>query len=126
MVRPLIGSDRGEQVFLLPVDARDLLPAGQLVWDVQEMVEDLDLTAFAAAYHADGQGHPPYDPKMILTLVLYCFAKGFMSGRKIVGACHDDVGARVVTANRYPSRTTIDRFLDTHQLVLRALLPQTL
>ena len=44
---------------------------------------ELDLSGFAAAYRADGQGQAPYDPAMMLGLVLYCYFKGIRSSRKI-------------------------------------------
>ena len=111
---------------MLAVDARDLLPAGHQVWGVLELVGQLDLSGFTAAYRADGRGRPPYDPTMMLALIVYCRGKGICSGRGIAAACHDDLGARVITGNRYPDRATVDRFLDTHARALRALLPQTL
>jgi transposase len=111
---------------MLAVDVRDLLPVGHRVWDVLELVAELDLSAFAAAYRADGRGRPPYDPGMMLALVVYCRGKGICSGRGIEAACHDDLGARVITGNRYPDRATVDRFLDTHARAIRTLLPQTL
>ena len=61
-----------------------------------ELVGELDLSAFAAAYRGDGRGRPPYDPRMMLALVVYCRGKGICSGRGIEAACHDDLGARVI------------------------------
>ena len=110
---------------MLPVDARDLLPADHRVWGVLELVGELDLSAFAAAYRADGRGRPPYDPAMMLALVVYCRGKGICCGRGIEAACHDDLGARVITGNRYPDRASVDRFLDTHAQAIRTPLPPT-
>jgi transposase len=126
MTRAWISSDQGDQLAMLPIDARDLLPADHRAWGVLEQVGELDLSAFTAAYRANGQGRPPYDPTMMLALIIYCRGKSICSGRGIETACHDDLGARVITGNRYPDRATIDRFLDTHAQAIRALLPQTL
>ena len=63
---------------------------------------------------------------MILTLILYCNAKKMRSGREIAAACHDDLGARVITGNRFPDRTVIDRFLRVHAVAVKQLFPQTL
>ncbi len=115
-----------QQSALLPVNARDVLPADHLVWDILALVDELDLFAFEAAYRADGQGRPPFHPKVMVALVLYCRAKGIMSGRRVAAACYDDVGARIITGNHYPDRSTVDRFLTTHGQALRGLLPQTL
>ena len=126
MSRPWVGSDGVGQVALLAVDPRDLLPAGHLVWDVLARVGELDLSVFRAAYRADGRGHPPYDPAMMLALILYCRSKKLSSSRQIAAACHDDLGARVITGNRFPDRSAVDRFLKTHAVALRQLLVQTL
>jgi len=125
VTRAWIDGDQ-DQPALLAVDVRDLLPVGHRVWDVLELVAELDVSAFVAAYRADGRGRRRYDPGMMLALVVYCRGKGIRSGRGIQAACHDDLGARVITGNRYPDRATVDRFLDTHAQAIRALLPQTL
>jgi len=114
------------QPALLPVDSRDLLPAGHLVWDILALTEEFDLSGFEAAYRADGRGRPPFHPRVMLALVLYCRAKRLVSSREIAAACYDDLGARVITGGRYPDRSTVDRFLNTHTAALRGLLPQTL
>jgi transposase len=113
-------------VALLPVDVAALLPADHLVFDILVQVGELDLGQFEAAYRADGRGRAPYHPRVLVALILYCRAKGLMSGREVAGACHDDLGARLITGNRYPDRSTIDRFLDVHAVAVKALLPQTL
>jgi transposase len=124
--RAWITSDQGQQPVLLPVEIKDLLPADHLVWDILEMVDLLDLSAFEAAYRADGRGRPPYHPAMMLALILYCRCTRRMSGREIAAACRSDLGARLITGNRYPDRATIDGFIRTHQAAIKALLPQTL
>jgi transposase len=126
MARRWIGSDQGAQPALLPVDARDLLPAGHVAFDVIDLVAGFDLSAFAGRYRADGVGRPPFAPRLLLTLIVYCNAKGIRSARQIAAACYDDLGARVITGNRYPDRATIDRFVTTHGAAIQALLPQTL
>jgi transposase len=113
-------------VALLPVDVAALLPADHLVFDILVQVERFDLSEFEGAYRVDGRGRPPYHPRVILALILYCRAKGRLSGREVAAACYDDLGARLITGNRYPDRSTIDRFLDVHAAAIKALLPQTL
>lgn len=126
MARWWIGSDQGAQPALLAVDARDLLPAGHVAFDVIDLVAGFDLSGFAAAYRADGVGRPPFAPRLLLTLVVYCNSKGVRSSRQIAAACYDDLGARMITGNRYPDRATIDRFVTGHGAAIQALLPQTL
>jgi transposase len=122
--RVWIGGD--PQTVLLPVTAADLLPADHLAFRFRALVGGLDLGRFEAAYRADGRGRPPFDPKMMLTLILYCRAKRLISARAVAAACHDDLGARVITGNRYPDRSTIDRFLTVHAGAIKAVLAETL
>jgi transposase len=121
-----MADDRGWQDALLPVSVHDLLPVGHLVWDVLAMVEELDLSAFQAAYRADGRGRPPFHPRMMVALILYCRCKGIMSGRDVSAACVDDLGARIIMGGQRPNRSTVDRFVRVHCGALKALLPQTL
>jgi transposase len=125
-VRPWTVRDRPGQDALLPVNIGDLLPAGHLAFEILDRVGELDLSRFVDAYRSDGRGRPPYDPAVMVGLLLYSRAKGATSNREVEASCYDDVGARLITGNRYPDRTTIDRFVTKHGPALRALLPQTL
>jgi transposase len=60
-----------DQPFLLPPDLRDWLPADHLAWFVRDVVDQLDLEPFLCSYRADGHGHPAYDPKLLLGMLLY-------------------------------------------------------
>jgi transposase len=126
MVRPMLASDRGSQPALLPVDARDLLPAGHLAWEILAVVDELDLSRFHAAYRSDGRGRPPYDPATMIALLFYCYRKNIRGSRAIEEACRVDLGCRVITGNRYPDHATISRFLTDHGPALRGLLAQSL
>jgi len=110
----------------MPVDAGDLLPAGHAAFVFAAVVQQLDLSAFSAVYRADGKGRPPFHPKVMVALLLYCRSKGIMSGRGVAAACHDDLGARMITGNRYPKRSTVDRFIKNQRVALKGLLAQTL
>src|SRR5258705_1786034 len=111
----------------MPVlDVQDLLPARHAAFEFQALVGQLDLSAFEAVSRADGRGRPPFDPRLMLTLILYCRSKGIMTGRAIEAACWDDVGARMITGNRHPQRSTVDRFIKTHARALKGLLSQTI
>jgi transposase len=65
-----------DQRFLLPPDLRDWLPAGHLAWFILDVVDQLDLAAFYRTHRDDGHGHPAYDPKLLLGVLLYgyCWA----------------------------------------------------
>jgi len=115
-----------DQDFLLPPDARDWLPVGHLSWAVIDAVDELDLSAFLAHYRSDGQGRPAYHPKMMTSLVLYCYCKGIRSSRALEMACLDDVGCRVITGNQAVDHATVARFVRWHRDALTGLFVQVL
>jgi len=82
-----------DQVLLLPPSLREWLPPGHLVWFVIDAVERLDLTAFYGAYRLDGQGRPAHEPAMMVALLLYSYAVGERSSRRIERRCVEDVAA---------------------------------
>jgi transposase len=112
-----IGADR-DQVFLMPPSLRDWVPEGHLVWTVLDCVEELDLSAFYAAYRADGHGRPAYEPSVMIALLLYAYARGTRSSRGIERACVEDVAYRVVAGNLAPDHSTIAEFRCRHERAL--------
>jgi|SRR6266508_1644000 transposase len=72
-----------DQPFLLPPDLRDWLPEGHLAWFVGDVVDQLDLAPFYRAHRDDGHGHPAYDPKTLLGVLLYAYAIRVRSSRQI-------------------------------------------
>lgn len=94
----------------MPASVADWLPEGHLARFVVALVERLDLSAFYAAYRADGSGRPAHDPAMMVALVLFNYAVGVRSSRVIERRCVEDVACRFVAANRAPDHVTINRF----------------
>jgi len=121
-----VGGVSGDQVFLMPPDPREWLPAGHLAWAVREAARELDITPFLAAYRADGQGRPAYHPRMMAALVIYCYAKGVRSSRAVEMATFDDVGARVICGGLHPDHATVAHFVRRHEQPVRGLLVQSL
>jgi hypothetical protein len=70
-----------EQVLLVPPDPRDWLPEGHLAWFMLATVEELNLAAFYASYRLDGWGRAAFEPRMMVSLLLYAYARGERSGR---------------------------------------------
>lgn len=116
-------ADSADQAYLLPPDARAWLPGRHLAWALLELAAGLDLAGFEARYRADGQGSRPYDPAMMVILVMYCYCKGIRSSRAIEMATFDDVGARVICGNLHPDHATVARFAGRHEAGLKRLLP---
>lgn len=115
-----------DQGCLLPADVRSWLPPDHLSWQVIAVTGQLDLSRFAAAYRADGQGQAPYDPAMMLALLFYCYFKGIRSSRKIRDACVDDLGCRVICGGAAPSHRAVAEFLRRHRGEVKRLFVQVL
>ena len=64
-----------EQAFLMPPDPREWLPEDHLAWFVLASVEQMDLSAFFAAYRRDGWGRAAFEPAMMVSLLLYAYAR---------------------------------------------------
>src|SRR3954447_783954 len=96
-----VGADR-DQAFLLAPDMREWLPAEHLAWFVIDVVDQLDLSKVELAYRDDGHGRPPYDPAMMVALLLYAYCTGVRSSRRIEQRCVEDVAFRVLAAGLRP------------------------
>src|SRR5919202_166133 len=125
MAQNFLACDR-EQELLLPPSLREWLPEGHLVWCVIDAVGQLDLTVFYGAYRADGHGRAAHDPAMMVALLLYCYAIGERSSRRIERRCVEDVATRVICANQAPDHTTIARYRQRHQSALAELFGEVL
>src|SRR5215218_7298025 len=120
MAQNFIACDR-EQELLLPPSLREWLPEGHLAWFVIDAVGQLDLSAFYVGCRVDGHGRPAHDPAMMMALLLYCYAIGERSSRRIERRCVEDVATRVICANQAPDHTTIARFRQRHEAALGEL-----
>jgi transposase len=110
-----------EQAFLMPPSLLDWVPEDHLVWTILEAVEEMDLSDFYADYRADGHGRPAYDPRMMVALLLYAYAKGNRSSRGIERECQEDVAYRVICSNLVPDHSTIAEFRVRHEDALAEL-----
>jgi transposase len=125
MPQNFIGGDR-EQVLLMPPSLQDWLPQSHLAWFVLAAVEEMDLTAFYGSYRGDGVGRPAHDPGVMVALLLYAYARGQRSSRRIEQACVEDIAHRVITVNEAPDHTTIARFRQRHQDAIAGLFTDVL
>jgi transposase len=82
MGQRFVSADR-DQEWLLPPSMRDWLPEGHLAWFVIELVDELDLRKFVAVYRQDGRGRPPFDPAVMVALLVYSYCVGVRSSRQI-------------------------------------------
>lgn len=117
--------DRGQQ-FLLPPDMAQWLPAGHLAWFVIAVVDELDMSAFAARRRLGGAGRAAFDPRMLLALLVYAYACGQRSSRQIERLCATDVAFRVICAQDVPDHATVARFRAEHRAGVEELFTQVL
>ena len=94
--------------FLLPPSIDEWLPQRHLARFVVEVVEGLDLTAMSKSYR--GTGSASYHPAPLLGLLIYGYATGLFSSRKLERATHDSVAFRFIAANDHPDHDTIATF----------------
>jgi transposase len=120
--RPL---DR-DQLFLLPPDMRSWLPDDHFVWFLLDVVDELDVSAFGANRRLGGVGRRGFNPRMLLALLIYAYAHGQRSSRRVEDLCSTDVAFRVVCAQDPPDHSTIARFRQDNTTAVESLFVQVL
>lgn len=115
-----------EQSLLLPPSPRDWLPEGHLAYFLSDTVDALDLKAFYEPYEGDGRRNSPYEPRMMVKLLLYGYATGVFSSRKIAKKLHEDVAFRVLAGENFPAHRTIAEFRQRHLQAFQDLFVQVL
>ena len=111
-----------EQPLLLPPDLRDWLPEDHLVYTVSELVDALDLAAFYAPYAQQGSGNLPYEPAMMVKILVYGYATGVLSSRRLAQKLEEDVAFRVLAAGNRPQHRTLCEFRRRHRADFGAVL----
>src|SRR3954447_5567692 len=114
------------QVHLFPPSPRDWLPEADLVSFLLDTVATLDLTPLFAHCERELRGQPPFHPRMMVALLLYCYATGTRSSRKIMRRCQTDVACRMIVGDDLPDFRTISDFRKTHLARLEALFVEVL
>src|SRR6478736_5024124 len=115
-----------DQPSIFPPSPRDWLPEDDLVYFLLDTVATIDLAPFFAYYERETRGQPPFHPRMMVSLLLYCYATGTRSSRKIMRRCQVDVACRVIVGDDIPDFRTISDFRKTHLDRLEALFVEVL
>ena len=110
----------------MPPSLVEWLPEDHLVWTVLGAVDQMDLDRFREGYRLGGAGRAPYDPAMLVALLLYAYARGNRSSRRIERACWEDVAYKVITSMRVPDHSTIAEFRRRHETEIAELFDQVL
>jgi transposase len=116
-----------EQVLLLAPVLSEWVPEGDLAHFVSDLVETgaLELSAIYVDYEEE-RGFPPYDPRLMVKLLVYGYANGLVSSRKLERATYRDVAVRMLCADQHPDYRSIARFRARHLEALGDLFVQAL
>ena len=112
------------QDFLLPPSPSEWLAENHLVYFVVEIIDRLELEIFYSRYEGDGRRNQPYDPAMLVKVLVYGYATGVFSSRKIARKLFEDVAFRMLGAGNFPSHRTICDFRVRHLPELTELFEQ--
>jgi transposase len=112
-------------MLLMPPSLADWVPEDHLARFVREVVDTLDLRAVEDTY-TEERGYPPYHPRMMVAVLLYAYATGTYSSRKIARRLVEDVAMRFLAAGNQPDFRTLSDFRKRHSAALGALFTQVL
>ena len=103
-----------DQPLLLPPDLQEWVPPGHLAHHVSDVVDALDLTSFFAPYEGDGRRNAPYEPSMMVKVLIYAYATGTFSSRAVARKLEEDVAFRMLAAGNFPQHRTVCEFRCRH------------
>src|SRR5665647_400481 len=103
-----------DQQYLLPCALQEWLPQGHLAYFISDTVDSLNLSAFHVRYAGGGSRNQPFHPAMMVKVLIYGYATGVVSSRKIAKKLHEDVAFRVLGADNFPAHRTIRDFRALH------------
>ena len=120
-------ADDLNQSLLFPPSLHDWLPDNHLARFLADVVSALDLEAFYSSYNdKDGRGLSAYAPAMMVRVLLYGYATGIYSSRKIQTKTYDDVAFRFLSADEHSDHSTLAEFRKRHLQALAGLFLQAL
>ena len=114
------------QSFILPPDIRDWLPENHLSFFINDTVDTLDLSEIYDHYEKSERGQPPYNPSMMVKVILYAYCVGKPGSRRIAKALEDEVAFRMLGAGNFPDFRTLSDFRKIHLTALSRLFIQIL
>jgi transposase/IS5 family transposase len=113
-----------DQQYLMPCALQEWLPQGHLAYFINDTVDRLDLRAFHARYAGGGSRNQPFHPAMMVKVLVYAYATGVFSSRKIARKLNEDVAFRVLAAENFPAHRTIRDFRALHLVEFAELFAQ--
>lgn len=115
---------RRDMDYLFPPSMNDWLPEHHLARFIVEIVEQLDLKPMEGAYGTSGSA--PFHPALLLSILVYGYATGVFSSRKLENATYDSVAFRFVAADEHPDHDTLNTFRKRFLKEIEALMVQVL
>ena len=112
------------QPYLLPPDLKSWLPADDMAHFIVAAVERVPMSAFCVPVRTGGKAQ--YHPRLMLALLIFSYANGLFSSRRIERATYRDIGVRFVAANLHPDHDTIATFRRTNRTAIEAAFAQVL
>ncbi len=109
-----------DTLLLMPPSIRDWVDPESLPAFISDLVDDLDLAPFLAA-HDEPRGMPPYHPAMMLKVLLYGYATGVRSSRKLEERLGSDVGFMFLAGGAHPGHKAIGEYRRRHLEAFHAL-----
>src|SRR5271170_2077041 len=103
------------------ISPHQALPEDDLVFFLIDLIPQLDLTPFHQYYAPELRGQPPFDVTMMVTLLVYAYAVGIRSSRKIAAACERNLAFRAIVGADRPDFRTISDFRKIHTAALKPL-----
>ena len=113
-----------DQDLLLPPSLHEWLPEGHLAYFISDSVDSMDLSAFHARYDNGGPRNQPFHPAMMVKILIYGYATGTFSSRKLARKLHEDIAFRLIAAGNFPAHRTICDFRVNHLEELSQLFVQ--
>lgn len=110
---------------MLPSSPQDWMPQDHLGYLVRDVVRALDLSAIHRWHLKDPRGAPPFDPLMMVSLLLYAWCSNIYSSRRTAMLCIGDLGGRYLAAGEQPDFRTISTFRLQHGEALADLFVQS-
>jgi len=122
MARKRYRKNMRDQVYLFPPSAEEWVPQGHIVYFIRDVMNELDLGPIEELIQSkDARGERPYDPYVMLGIIMLGYCLGIYSSRKLEQAAIDQVAFRVIAGDNHPHFTTINTFRKTHRTAISAL-----
>src|SRR5262249_5321513 len=114
------------QSYLFPPSPQDSPPEDALGYFLPDPIPTIDPAPLSAHYERERRGQPPFHPRMMVALLLYCYGTGTRSSRKVMRRCRTDLACRIIVGDDIPDFRTISDFRKTHLARLEALFVEVL